>query len=299
MNKMNDKNKTNAIVKIGSSTLTRIDQKIQIANKLLHEFEGRKTVLIVDDESQLLQSIEDLLKYYFHDDLLDILTALDGFEALDIIESKNGKIDLMTTCLRMPGMCGIELISAVREKFKHIKIIVISAGGSKKNKQKSLNMGANLFLDKPIDVKEYLKIIKDILNLYIKVLLPYYLNSGFKDIFENLGFRVFWSEDMHEAEDFIKNEQIDIAFEWQRGRMDFPLKNIIKKYNKKIPIILCLNWDGELPGDIHDLGYIDSLNIPIKNEDLFKIVEKFLDDRQKKILRVSKKLAFEKNKTKA
>lgn len=96
----------------------------------------------------------------------------------------------------------------------------------------------------------------------ITLLLPFYLDEGFKSIFEELGYTTFWSDDPDEYPDFIRNNKIDIAFEWQHGLRDFPIRNLLFKYGKKVPIILFLNLSGKLPEDFDELGYVDNLNVP-------------------------------------
>jgi DNA-binding NtrC family response regulator len=79
-----------------------------------------KTVLFVDDEERLLNS----LKRGLIDESYKCLFANSGPEALELL-SKN-KVQVIVTDMRMPEMNGLELLRLVREKYPDIIRIVLS-----------------------------------------------------------------------------------------------------------------------------------------------------------------------------
>jgi len=80
----------------------------------------------------------------------------------------------------------------------------------------------------------------------VSLLLPYYLFWGFSRIFGNLGFEVLWAEESpEETEEIVRTREPDLAIEWQHGRYDFPICNLLKKYGRSTPVVLALNWDGK------------------------------------------------------
>jgi response regulator RpfG family c-di-GMP phosphodiesterase len=75
----------------------------------------KHTVLIVDDEINNLQLLKRTLRRKFN-----ILTAIDGKEALEIIEKEGQNISLIISDQRMPKMTGTEFLSKVSEKYPYI-----------------------------------------------------------------------------------------------------------------------------------------------------------------------------------
>ena len=63
-----------------------------------------KTVLIVEDEKDLLDSYRELVETAG----LMALTASDGYQALDLLAKNLGKIDIIVLDLMMPGVDGLE-----------------------------------------------------------------------------------------------------------------------------------------------------------------------------------------------
>lgn len=79
----------------------------------------QKTILIVDDDSEVLNLLNDFLK----EKQLNTLEAENGTKALEIAQTEQP--DMMITDLLLPGIHGIDLVKTVKSKYK-IPIIVIS-----------------------------------------------------------------------------------------------------------------------------------------------------------------------------
>lgn len=80
------------------------------------------TLLVVDDNEELLLLISNLLAPYFR-----IETASDGEEALRILSRQ--PVDLVVSDIMMPGMDGIELCRRIKQTFEycHIPVILLTA----------------------------------------------------------------------------------------------------------------------------------------------------------------------------
>jgi hypothetical protein len=120
----------------------------------------------------------------------------------------------------------------------------------------------------------------------ITLLLPYYLGDSFRLLFEALGFSVIHSEKRDMLEQAIRSTPIDIALEWQHGREDYSIRDLLRKYNKRVPILLLLNWNGYLPPDFPNLGYIDYLDVPWAMDELMSKFHRALPESKRPILRV-------------
>jgi two-component system chemotaxis response regulator CheY len=85
-----------------------------------------------------------------------IQEAADGKEALatlDVIYDGGGKIDLVLLDWNMPKMLGIDCLKSIKtsEKFKDIRVIIVTSDGDKSNVIAAVKAGAADFLVKPID----------------------------------------------------------------------------------------------------------------------------------------------------
>lgn len=107
--------------------------------------EARKRVLVVDDERAILTVLRVKLGISGY----DVSTASSGEEALALINSMHP--DIMLLDVIMPGMDGFEVLEKVRA-VSELPVIVISA--RPENRQRALNLRANDFLAKPLDVDE-------------------------------------------------------------------------------------------------------------------------------------------------
>lgn len=112
------------------------------------------TILLVDDE----KSIRETLKIILEDDGFVVITAKNGFEALDYI--KDNMIDILVTDLRMPGMDGIELMENALEIDPYLQTIFISAYADIKSAVKALKMGAFDYIEKSFSTEELIFAVK-------------------------------------------------------------------------------------------------------------------------------------------
>lgn len=109
----------------------------------------RSRILVVDDETQ----ISRVLKTTLNSQGYEVKTASNGEAGFDAIS--DWLPDLLITDLSMPGMSGIELCRAVRER-SNIPIIVLSVRGEEKTKIEALDAGADDYVTKPFSINELL-----------------------------------------------------------------------------------------------------------------------------------------------
>ncbi|MBN2346054.1 MAG: response regulator [Candidatus Aminicenantes bacterium] len=112
-----------------------------------------KNVLIVDDEKLFLKSVTDGLKPFEKKNKFRTLTAANGREALQILESQ--EVTLLITDLRMPEMDGISLISRVHNDYPSVPVIVMTAFGSPEIERQVKELGILHYLEKPIGFDEF------------------------------------------------------------------------------------------------------------------------------------------------
>ena len=118
----------------------------------------KQTVLVVDDEINLLNLLQDNLE----DAGYGVITAPDGEEALKRwIEKKPAAIILD---IEMPKMNGWQVLKEIRQVSPKAPIIIIlSAYAQPENIKRGLSMGANHYMTKPFKVRELLDSLEGLL----------------------------------------------------------------------------------------------------------------------------------------
>ena len=106
---------------------------------------GSETILLVDDELDLLSLMRDILQRYGY----RIITAPNGVEALKVWSKRHDEIDLLLTDMRMPeGINGYELAERLVGEKPGLKVIYVSGYSLETTAASNLREGAN-FLTKP------------------------------------------------------------------------------------------------------------------------------------------------------
>jgi DNA-binding NtrC family response regulator len=103
------------------------------------------SILIIDDEQQICESIKMILEY--EDYSVDY--ALNGKEGLEKLEQNSFNALLLD--IQMPDLNGFEVLNTMKEKGLDTKTIMISAYSSLENAVKATKLGAFDFVEKPID----------------------------------------------------------------------------------------------------------------------------------------------------
>jgi len=110
-----------------------------------------KTLLIIDDEKLLRESLNQALKHF----VKKIILAADGKEAVEKYNQNN--IDLIISDIHMPRMNGIELLQKIREKNQKIPFYFLTAFTEIQEMEKAQNLGVNGYIVKPLNIKTLIK----------------------------------------------------------------------------------------------------------------------------------------------
>jgi CheY-like chemotaxis protein len=133
----------------------RISSSITAHDSSLKDGEG--TVLIIDDDPGMLDSLATLLDSRG----FRVLTASNGVRALQVIRESAPRVVL--TDILMPGQDGIEIIRAIRRAHINVKIIAMS-GGARIDKMDLLRyarlLGADATISKPADTDELVQLLQ-------------------------------------------------------------------------------------------------------------------------------------------
>ncbi len=116
------------------------------------------SILVVDDEELMRQSVKELLAFY---DLKCIL-AKNGQEAMDLMAKK--PIDILLLDLMMPRIDGFQVMEEVKGKYPNTDIVVTSGEATFKNATLAMRHGVKDFLQKPYVPSELIKVINNLIE---------------------------------------------------------------------------------------------------------------------------------------
>ena len=115
-------------------------------------------LLIVDDESDVL----DFAASFFRKRKVDVLTALSGEEALEVVSREDPAAMLLD--IKMEGMDGIETLKRIKEFNKEIKVIIVTGRDDEETMRQTQEMGAYGYIHKPLKLDELEKVVMQILE---------------------------------------------------------------------------------------------------------------------------------------
>lgn len=132
--------------------------------------EQRKKVLIVDDESNVRESLQLILSRVY-----DVESADSGSAALavldDLAESERGDEpeqrgfpDLVLLDVVMPGIDGLGILEQLKQRYPRLPVIMLTASKAVKTAVQAMKIGAIDYLNKPFDVDELLSLVNETLD---------------------------------------------------------------------------------------------------------------------------------------
>jgi two-component system, OmpR family, alkaline phosphatase synthesis response regulator PhoP len=123
-----------------------------------------KKILIVDDEAHIRMLIEQTLEE-LEDEGVEFLTAENGEVALEVIREENPQLVFLD--VMMPKLNGMEVCRRVKiEQGKtDTYIVLLTAKGQEADRQKGLDVGADVYMTKPFDPELLLEKAKEVLGL--------------------------------------------------------------------------------------------------------------------------------------
>ncbi|MCB1884581.1 MAG: response regulator [Geminicoccaceae bacterium] len=119
-----------------------------------------KRVLVVDDEPNIVMSLEFLMKRAG----FEVAVARDGAEALRALEG--APPDLVLLDVMMPEFDGYEVCERLRQKpeWRDTKIIMLTARGRDAERERGLSLGADAYVTKPFSTRDLVERAKAMLE---------------------------------------------------------------------------------------------------------------------------------------
>lgn len=123
---------------------------------------SKQTILVVDDEQDLL----DLIEYNLKKEGFAVIKAENGLEGIKA--AKEHKPDLILLDIMMPKMDGLEVCNQIRQdqEIRKTPIIFLTARGDEKTEVEGLNMGGDDYVTKPISTTKLMSRIKAVLRRF-------------------------------------------------------------------------------------------------------------------------------------
>ena len=120
-----------------------------------------KLVLVVEDDNATLAALRALLESKNY----DVITARDGFEALQQFERSNTMISLVVSDVVMPHMDGLALYKALQERAPDMKILFVTGHPLEGENQALLEGGDVHWLQKPFSAREFTRAVQNLLEV--------------------------------------------------------------------------------------------------------------------------------------
>lgn len=121
-------------------------------------------VLIVDDEPFIRLLLEQTLEE-LEDEGVELITADNGETALEIIRDETPEIVFLD--VMMPKMNGFDVCNTVKNELgiNGVYIVLLTAKGQEFDRQKGIDVGADIYMTKPFNPDEVLDKAKQVLGL--------------------------------------------------------------------------------------------------------------------------------------
>ena len=157
---------------------------------------GQRYLLIVEDDLDILKLLETTLNFSGY----RVVTARNGSEALDVVQQEHPTIVIAD--IMMPKLDGFGFVHRLRinPETRGIPVVFITATFvSRDDREFALNIGATRFIQKPLDLDEFLITIEKLMN------------QGAPVAFEPLNEVRFYEEYHRRLEEKLEQKNIQIA----------------------------------------------------------------------------------------
>jgi DNA-binding response OmpR family regulator len=165
------------------------------------------SVLIVDDNLDLLSSLEKILGVFFK----EVFSAKNGKEGLNVFNTTD--IDLVITDYVMPEMSGYDLVKEIRKKDKKTPIAIMSSHSEKDKLLNAIPLNLTNYLIKPLDYSIIINTLMDFIEKAEKQSL----------IIEKLRYGYSYNK---KSKELIYNNNIIPLTKSERALLDILVKNI-------------------------------------------------------------------------
>ena len=121
---------------------------------------GKETLLLVEDEQPVRESVRRLLEWQGY----TVLEASSGTDALQLYETNEEGIDLVVTDLIMPGMSGQELVDQLRARRPELRALFMSGYADQPSPSNGAVRGGTAYVEKPFTGEVLMQRLREVLE---------------------------------------------------------------------------------------------------------------------------------------
>lgn len=116
---------------------------------------NEEKILLVDDEEEFIEALSERMVLRG----INVVTAPNGTEAIRLVGK--GSFDCVILDMMMPGLDGIETLTEMLKIDKNLQVIMLTGHATVQKATEALKLGATDFLEKPADIDNLVRIIKE------------------------------------------------------------------------------------------------------------------------------------------
>ena len=242
-------------------------------------------ILVVDDNEEFCQNMKDIVELQGY----EVLTAHDGFQALELVR-QNG-LDLVLMDVRMPVMDGVATFKKIKQIAPQLPVIMVTAYAVEQLVRDALRQGAFGFLRKPLDFELLFAVIESAVSKGALVLVvddDRDLCANMKDVLSDKGYRVSVAHDGSTAIEKAWESDFDVIL----LDMKLPPLNGLETYfsvrdiRLNVVVIIITGHRQEM-GDLVEQAIREAaytcLEKPIDMDELFSLLEQIMERKGKGI----------------
>lgn len=150
------------------SVLLPINEETENTTDASESADGRKTILVVDDNAEILKYLSAALSNDFR-----VLTAANGNKAIEVLGADT--VDLVISDVMMPDMDGVQLCRAIKRNLRtsHIPVIMLSAKADVADRLEGFKVGADDYIAKPFQTEELMAKVRNLIRTRESIILHY------------------------------------------------------------------------------------------------------------------------------
>jgi DNA-binding NtrC family response regulator len=132
----------------------RLIARVEMRKHPMNKTVPRHTVLLVDDNPEVLQTLEAILERAGH----RVIAKPDALSAMAMIHG-GAHVDVIVTDYHLPQMDGMEFLGRLKESSSRVPVIILTGYGSVELSLKFIDLGAYDYIHKPVLPKELRRVV--------------------------------------------------------------------------------------------------------------------------------------------
>ena len=133
---------------------------VEKTKSLMPNVLGEGEILVIEDDMLMLETMKNLLGHLG----FEVITAVNGKQAIEIYNESKNKIKLIILDMEMPIMNGLETLRKLKEIDDKVKVLISSGFSMEEKVQTALQEGALAFLKKPYRITDLAKTIQSTIS---------------------------------------------------------------------------------------------------------------------------------------